>query len=111
MNLIAWLQSLGEMCRDDIPAGAMAEWAEMMQRWKFSDEEWAELKRRVTRCHRGGPVRFAQIEEHADDLYEERERRENTERVRRMFEEAKRDPCPPKAMPWGDAPGGAPGPP
>ena len=85
-RLVAYLQDLGASCRDQIPDAALATWAEMMQRWKFSDEEWAELKRRVTRCHRGGPVRFTEIEEHAGDLREEREMRQNAEKIRRMFE-------------------------
>ena len=81
MNMLEWLQNLADDCRDDIPAVAMADWAEMMARWKFSDEEWAELRRRVTRCHRGGPVRFFEIEDHAGDLREERELRRNMERL------------------------------
>ena len=84
MELTLWLQSLAEMCRDDIPPGAMAEWVDMMARWKFNDDEWAELKRRVTLCHRFGPVRFVEIKEHADDLREERARRQNMERIRAM---------------------------
>jgi hypothetical protein len=65
----------------------MAEWAQMMAGWKFTDQEWLDLKRRITRCHRGGPLRFFEIEEHANDLRDERERRRNMEHIARITEE------------------------
>ncbi len=80
-QLIAYLGELAACCRDQVPDAALAAWAEMMAGWRFSDEEWAELKRRVTRCHRGGPVRFFEIEDHAGDLREERELRRNMEHL------------------------------
>ncbi len=88
-ELILLLNEIAASCRDQIPDAALATWADMMARWKFSPEEWNELKCRVTRCHRIGPLRFFELEEHAQDLREERERRQNMERIAEIEREAK----------------------
>jgi len=74
MEITKWLQNLAETCRDEIPPGALAAWSAQIERWGLNESGFEELARRVMFAHRGGPLRFAEVDEQHTEMDMERSR-------------------------------------
>jgi hypothetical protein len=96
-DLMQWLQKLSDAVSCEPKIGTVEAYLEELGRWKLTDDQWSELRRRAVLRHRFPRILplLAELDDIRGEIVQDAERKESSKRLEEM-RSGVCEPCPPE---------------